>query len=301
MADGRNPQDERGISGPRPELSRRQFGAGSLAGSLAVATGAVSAGAALPLAESDVAVKTPEGVCDAAFIHPATGSYPGVVIWTDAFGLRPTFREMGRRLAAEGYSVLIPNPYYRSTKAPGITTDLNFQNPDDRAKLGALMGPLTAPGAAERDAVTYIAFLDGQPAVRKSSKIGTTGYCMGGPLTMRTAATAPDRVGAGASFHGGGLVTDKPESPHLLVPKIKAHYYFGIAASDDKTQPDAKDRLRVAFDAAKVPAEIEVYEGSIHGWCVPDMPLRDGMPIYNQPLAERAWGHLLGLFKATLV
>jgi carboxymethylenebutenolidase len=282
-----------------PELSRRQFGAASLAGGLAMAAGA--ARAALPLTETDVTVKTPDGACDAAFIRPASGSYPGVLIWTDAFGLRPTFRDMGRRLAGEGYAVLIPNPYYRTTKAPGISTDINFQNPDDRAKLSALMGPLTAPGAAERDAVAYIGFLDSQSAVKKSSKIGTTGYCMGGPLTMRTAATMPDRVGAGGSFHGGGLVTDKPESPHLLVPKIKARYYFGIAASDDSKQPDAKDKLRAAFAAANVPAEIEVYEGSIHGWCVADMPLQNGMPIYNPALAERAWGHLVGLFKATLV
>lgn len=301
MADGRQSEHEHSDSSRGHELSRRQFTAVSLGGGLAVAAGSISAGAALPLTETDVDVKTPDGACDAAFIHPATGSYPGVLIWTDAFGLRPTFREMGKRLAAEGYSVLIPNPYYRSAKAPGVSTDLNFQNPDDRAKLMALMGPLTAPGAAERDAVAFIDFLDAQSAVRKSSKIGTTGYCMGGPLTMRTAATMPDRVGAGGSFHGGGLVTDKPDSPHLLVPKIKARYYFGIAASDDKNQPDAKDKLKAAFAAAKLPAEIEVYEGSIHGWCVPDMPLRDGMPIYNQPLAQRAWGHLLGLFKTALV
>lgn len=300
MADRRNPEGRQRDLARGPELSRRQFGAVSLAGGLAVAAGSVSAAAALPLAESTVDIKTADGTCDAAFIHPAAGSHPGVLIWTDAFGLRPTFREIGKRLAAEGYSVLIPNPYYRSTKAPGIGTDLNFQNPDDRAKLGALMGPLTAPGAAERDAAAFVGFLDSQPAVRKTSKIGTSGYCMGGPLTMRTAAAAPGRVGAGASFHGGGLVTDKPDSPHLLVPKIKARYYFGIAASDDMNQPDAKDKLKAAFAAAKLPAEIEVYEGSIHGWCVPDMPLRNGMPIYNQPLAERAWGHLLGLFKTAL-
>jgi len=304
MVDDQFPEHEQDRS-QNAVLSRRQFTAGSLAGGLAMATGAVPAGAApggatLPLTETTVDIKTPDGTCDAAFIHPATGSYPGVLIWTDAFGLRPTFREMGKRLAAEGYAVLIPNPYYRTTKAPGIGTDLNFQNPDDRAKLMALMGPLTAPGAAERDAATFVNFLDAQPAVRKASKIGTAGYCMGGPLTMRTAAAVPERVGAGGSFHGGGLVTDKPESPHLLVPKMKARYYFGIAANDDKNQPDAKDKLKAAFAAAKLPAEIEVYEGSLHGWCVPDMPLQNGVPIYNQPLAERAWGHLLGLFKTAL-
>jgi carboxymethylenebutenolidase len=299
MTKGEYRDDQAGDPALRPELTRRKFGAASLAGGLAVATRTVSAAPAL--SETDVTIKTPDGVCDAAFIHPATGSYPGVLIWTDAFGLRPAFREMGRRLAAEGYAVLIPNPYYRTTKAPGITTDLNFQSPDDRAKLMALMGPLTAPGAAEEDAVAYIDFLDAQPAVNKASKIGTNGYCMGGPLTMRTAATRPDRVGAGGSFHGGGLVTDKPESPHLLVPKIKARYYFAVAASDDEKQPDAKDKLKAAFAAANVPAEIEVYEGSIHGWCVPDMPVRDGKAIYNQALAERAWAHLLQLYKTALV
>ena len=289
-----------GIPGKKTyDLSRRQFGAVSLAGGLAMATG--SASAALPLAETDVVIKTPDGSCNAAFIHPANGSYPGVLIWPDAFGLRPAFRDMGRRLAGEGYAVLVPNPYYRTSQAPGITTALNFSNPDDRAKLGALMGPLTATGAAERDAVAFVDFLDAQAAVRKASKIGTNGYCMGGPLTMRTAAARPDRVGAGGSFHGGGLVTDAPTSPHLLAPKIKAHYYFGIAASDDDKQPDAKDKLKAAFAAANTPAEIEVYAGSIHGWCVPDMPLRDGMPIYNQALADRAWGHLLGLYKTALV
>ena len=281
------------------ELSRRQFGAVSLAGGLVAASGSTLA-APLQVTETDVEIKTADGTCDAAFIHPAAGSYPGVLIWTDAFGLRPAFREMGKRLAAEGYAVLVPNPYYRTTKAPGVSKDMNFQDPGDRAKLMAVMGTVTAPGAAERDAVAYIAFLDAQPAVRKASKIGTNGYCMGGPLTMRTAAAVPDRVGAGGSFHGGGLVTDKPESPHLLVPKIKARYYFGIAESDDKTQPDAKDKLKAAFAAANKQATIEVYEGSIHGWCVPDMPARDGTPIYNQPLAERAWSNLLSLYKTSL-
>jgi carboxymethylenebutenolidase len=295
MADDRYPSSEN--SG----LSRRQFGAVSLGGGLVMTAGSVAVAAPLPVTETDVTIKTPDGTCDAAFIHPTTGSYPGVLIWTDAFGLRPTFREMGKRLAAEGYAVLVPNPYYRVTKAPGITTDINFNDPGDRAKLGALMGPLTAPGAAERDATTYIDFLDAQPAVRKTAKIGTNGYCMGGPLTMRTAAIRPDRVGAGGSFHGGGLVTDKPESPHLLVPKMKAQYYFGIAASDDAKQSDAKDKLKAAFAEAKLPATIEVYEGSIHGWCVPDMPVRDGVAIYNKPLAERAWADLLSLYKTALV
>ena len=175
----------------------------------------------------------------------------------------------------------------------------DFQNPDDRAKLGPLMGPLKAPGAAERDAVAYIAFLDAQGEVNKAKGIGVQGHCMGGPLTVRTAAAVSERVGAAASFHGGGLVTDHPDSPHRLAPKIKAHMYFGIASNDDKQQPDAKDKLKEAFAAAKVAAEIEVYSG-LHGWCVPDMPLQNGLPIYNKPDAERAWAKLVALYKTAL-
>src|ERR1700734_1661640 len=215
--------------------------------------------------EEEVQVNTPDGVADAAFVHPETGVYPGVLLWPDAFGLRPSMRDMAKRLAAEGYSVLVPNPFYRVSKAPFTdASTFNFQNPADRAKLGPLTAPLAVPGNVEKDAVAYIAFLDAQKQVNKSKKIGTQGYCMGGPLVMKTSATLPDRVGAGASFHGGGLVTDKPDSPHLLASKIKAHMYFGIAANDDARQPGAKDKLKEAFAAANNPAEIEVYMSN-HG------------------------------------
>jgi carboxymethylenebutenolidase len=267
-----------------------------------IVAAAGSASAAMPVVESDVVVKTPDGMCDAAFIHPTTGSHPGVIIWPDAFGLRPSMRDIGKRIAAEGYSVLVPNPFYRLAKAPVIQdpSSFNFQNPADMAKLGPLMGSINAAGAAEKDAVAFVAFLDAQKEVNKSKKIGTQGYCMGGPLVVRTAAAVPSRVGAGGSFHGGGLVSDKPDSPHLLASKIKARMYFGIASNDDMRQPDAKDKLKEAFAAAKVPAEIEVYPGALHGWCVPDMPLQNGMPIYNKPDAERAWGNLVALYKAGL-
>jgi carboxymethylenebutenolidase len=282
------------------DLSRRDFIAMSVAAGIVAAAG--SASAAMPVVESDVVVKTPDGMCDAAFIHPTTGSHPGVIIWPDAFGLRPSMRDIGKRIAAEGYSVLVPNPFYRLAKAPVIQdpSSFNFQNPADMAKLGPLMGSINAAGAAEKDAVAFVAFLDAQKEVNKSKKIGTQGYCMGGPLVVRTAAAVPSRVGAGGSFHGGGLVSDKPDSPHLLAPKIKARMYFGIASNDDMRQPDAKDKLKEAFAAAKVPAEIEVYPGALHGWCVPDMPLQNGMPIYSKPDAERAWGKLVALYKAGL-
>jgi len=210
-------------------------------------------------------------------------------------------RDMAKRLAADGYSVLVPNPFYRVAKAPfSDASTFNFQNPADMAKLQPLMASVNAPGNAEKDAVAYVGFLDAQKEVDKTKKIGTQGYCMGGPLVVKTAATVPNRIGAGASFHGGGLVTDQPTSPHLLASKIKAHMYFGIAANDDMRQPDAKDKLKESFAAAKVPAEIEVYPQSQHGWCVPDMPKQNGAPIYNKPDAERAWAKLTALYKASL-
>ena len=283
-----------------PDLSRRDFIALSVAAGLAAADGLALA-ATQPVVETDVTIKTPDGTCDAAFFHPSTGSHPGVLIWTDAFGLRPAMRDIGKRIAAEGYSVLVPNPFYRVAKAPVFdsASSFNFQNQADMAKLQPLMGSVNAPGAAEKDAVAYIAFLDAQSQVNKAKKIGTQGYCMGGRLVVKTAAALPDRVGAGASFHGGGLVTDKPDSPHLLAPKIKARMYFGIASNDDQKQPDAKDKLKEAFAAAKVPAEIEVYPAK-HGWCVPDMPADSGAPIYSKPDAEKAWSKLVALYKMAL-
>ncbi len=283
------------------DLTRRQFVAA------AAATGLIAAAGPAPAAqggvvESNVVVDTRDGHCDAAFFHQAGGAHPGVLIWTDIFGLRPAFRAFGRRLAAQGYAVLVPNPFYRTAKAPVIAdaSKFNFQDPADRARIEQWSGPLQAPGAIERDAESLIGFLDAQPPVDRTKKIGTQGYCMGGPLVIRTAAHVPDRVAAGASFHGGGLVTDKPDSPHLLAPKIKAQMYFAIAASDDARQPDAKDKLREAFAAAKVPAEIEVYANTIHGWCVPDMPMKDGRPIYDKAEAERAWEKLAALYRRAL-
>jgi carboxymethylenebutenolidase len=297
MEDQKNRQKHTPAGG---DIARRAFVALSVAGGLAASSELV-AGADLDVVETDVDVKTPDGTCDAAFIHPKSGSHPGVLVWPDAFGLRPSMRGIGRRIAAEGYSVLVPNPFYRMSKAPfSDASHFNFQNPDDMARLRPLMASVNAPGNAEKDASAYIAFLDAREEVNRAKKIGTQGYCMGGALVMKTAARLPDRVGAGASFHGGGLVTDKPDSPHLLATKIKARMYFGIASNDDARQPDAKDKLREAFAAAKVPAEIEVYPGTLHGWCVPDMPMQNGVPIYNQPDAERAWGKLVALYKLAL-
>jgi carboxymethylenebutenolidase len=277
-------------------ISRREFTALSIAAGVAAATGA-SGAAPTEMMDTDVQVRTAAGVCDAALIHPQKGSWPGVILFADVFGLRPTMRDMARRLAADGFTVLVPNPFYRTSKPPGLTPDIDFNNPADRAKMDALRAPLTSE-AVMQDASAYVKFLDAQAPVNKSAKMGVFGYCMGGPMSMQAAAANPDRIGAGASFHGGGLVTDKPDSPHLLIPKLKAQYYFGIAMNDDQRQPDAKTKLDEAFKSAKLQAKIDVYAGCLHGWCVKDMPkAADGKAIYNEAQAERAWGELLSLFK----
>jgi carboxymethylenebutenolidase len=297
MADEQDPQQE------SDDITRRDFVKLSIAAGMAVGAG-TTADAQGSVVETAVDVKTPDGTCDAVFVHPATGSHPGVLIWPDAFGRRPSMHAFARRIAAEGYSVLVPNPFYRTAKAPVFAdpSKFDFNNQADRAKLGTFTGPLNAPGAAERDAIAYIAFLDAQKQVDRGKKVGTQGYCMGGPLIMKTAAAVPDRVGAAASFHGGGLVTPNPTSPHLLIPKMKARLYIGIAANDDMGQPTAKDTLKMAFADAKVQAEVEVYPTAQHGWCVPDMPLQaNGMPIYNKEAAERAWAKLVALYKGALV
>jgi carboxymethylenebutenolidase len=275
----------------RAELSRRQFGAMTVGTSVALMLPALTEAA--DVSESEVEIKTPDGTCDAFFVHPASAAAPGVLIWPDIFGLRPAFRQMAKRLAETGYSVLVVNPFYRTKKAPVAAEGASFNDPEVRSALMALAGTLS-PTTAATDSKAFVEWLDAQKAVDKKRKMGTMGYCMGGPLTMRTAAAFPNRVGAGASFHGGGLVTDKPESPHLLVPKMKAHYLFAIAENDDQKQPEAKDVLKEAFAKAKLPAEIEVYKGTLHGWCPPDSQ------VYNAEQAEKAWGRLLALFKTAL-
>ena len=269
-------------------ITRREFGAVSAGAGLAMLL--PRAANAQAVTESEIDVTTPDGVADCYFVHPASGAHPGVLIWPDAFGLRDAKRQMARRLAESGYSVLVVNPYYRSQRAP-VVSSTNF------AEVSSTVRPLMATLNAEthaRDAQAFVSFLDSQPSVDSNRKMGTMGYCMGGPITMRTAAAVPDRIGAAASFHGGGLVTDQPDSPHLLVPQMQAHYLFAIAANDDENQPEAKDVLRDAFAQAGLPAEIEVYEGALHGWCPPDSQ------VYDEAQAERAWSRLLVLFEGAL-
>jgi carboxymethylenebutenolidase len=273
------------------EITRRRFGALSLGlGATMMLPRVVGA---VAVKESHVEIKTPDGTADAYFVHPTEGAHPGVLIWTDILGLRPAFEQMGKRLAESGYSVLVPNPFYRKQKAPIFPPGASFSDPETRKAAMALGGSLNAETHVT-DATAFVKWLDAQPSVDKKRKLATTGYCMGGPIVMRTAAAFPDRIGAGASFHGGGLVTDRPDSPHLLIPKMKAHFLFAIAENDDQRDPNAKNVLREAFAAAKLPAEIEVYEGALHGWCPPDSA------VYNEPQAEKAWERMLALFKAAL-
>jgi carboxymethylenebutenolidase len=281
-------------------ISRREFTALSLAAGVTVAAGAHAAVA--EVIDTDVEVKTADGTTEAALIHPkGKGQWPGVILFVDVFGLRPTMRDMAKRLAANGYTVLVPNPYYRTTKAPGLPSTLDFTNKDDLAKISAVRKPLSDE-AVMSDTTAYVKFLDAQSMVNKKAKMGVFGYCMGGPMTMQAAAANPGRVGAGASFHGGGLVTDKPDSPHLKVPQMKAQFYFAIAANDDQRQPDAKSKLSEAFKAAKLTQTQKVYDGCNHGWCVKDMPNGpDGKPLYNEAGAEEAWGQLVALYKRAAV
>lgn len=276
----------------RNAVSRRRFGA--LTAGVLAAANLPRAADALEVKESDVVVKTPDGAAEAYFAHPVSGKHPAVLVWTDGRGLRSTFKRIGRRLAESGYAVLVPNPYYRVAKMPALPDVLDTTKPEGRALMLSRSSHLT-PTTHVTDAQAFIEFIDAQAAVDTSRKMGTTGYCMGGPMTMRTAATRPDRVGAAGSFHGGNLVTADANSPHLLVPKIKAQYLFAIAENDDKNQPDAKTVLKDSFAAAKLKAEIEVYTGTLHGWCA------DDGPVYNQPQAERAWTRLLALLKTALV
>ncbi|MFZ0268714.1 dienelactone hydrolase family protein [Caulobacter sp.] len=272
-------------------LSRRTFG---LAAAALGGVAATAAGAQSPVVEKDVEIRTADGVADAALYYPeGKAKWPAVLIWPDVLSLRPAFRDMGRRLAAAGYVVLVPNLYYRVKKAPVIDGTFDFSKPDDREKLTPMRATVT-PEGTDRDAAAYVAFLDAQAQTNKARKVGVQGYCMGGPLSFRTAAAAPDRIAAVASFHGGGLFTDQPTSPHLLIAKTHADYLICVADNDDKQDPTVKDKLKAAFAEAKRPAKIEVYEGAAHGWTV------KGSQVYNEPAAEKAWAELLALYKKAL-
>jgi carboxymethylenebutenolidase len=286
MCDQDHFDDDRRDYEARGLVTRRQFGAIVAAG-IAMTLPAVAN--AVAVTEADVTITTPDGTADAYFVHPSSGNAPGVLIWPDIFGLRPAFRQMGKRLAESGYAVLVVNPFYRTKKAPtaaqGAATPIAELRP-----LASALNPTTHM----TDAKAFVAWLDQQPSVSKTRKIGTQGYCMGGPIAFRTSAAIPDRVGAVASFHGGGLVTTAPDSPHLQAATSHAQFLIAIAENDDQRAPTDKDAMKEAFAKANLPAEIEVYTGAAHGWCPPDSG------VYNEPLAEKAWARLLVLYGKAL-
>jgi carboxymethylenebutenolidase len=263
-------------------ITRRQFGVLVGAGVALMLPGVANA---QEVAERDVEIKTPDGTADSYFVYPAKAPAAAVLIWPDIFGLRPAMRNMAKRLAQSGYSVLVVNPFYRVGKptATGATP------------IGQMLPFRKGMNATTdmTDAKAFIAWLDAQPQVNKNRKIGTQGYCMGGPMAFRTAAAVPDRVGAVASFHGGGLVSNDASSPHLQAAATKASFLVAIAENDDKQRPDEKTVLKGTFDKAGLMSEIEVYPAA-HGWCPPDTQ------VYNEPAAERAWTRLLALYGKAL-
>lgn len=272
-------------------MTRREFSMRSAGVAMALMLPAVAN--AVEVVEQEVLVETPDGMADCYFAHPVEGAHAAVIVWPDIMGIRTSFRMIGKRLAASGYSALVVNPYYRTAKGPVIADGESFSNPEVRERLMPLYRSLS-PETCVSDGRAFVAFLDQQPSVDTSRKIGTIGYCMTGSYTMRLAAAMPERIGAGGSFHGGGLATKDDDSPHLLIPQMKAGFLIAIAANDDEKDPEAKVLLRQAFDNAGVNAEIEVYEDTLHGWCPPDSV------VYNEVQAERAWSRLLALFEREL-
>lgn len=286
MCDQNHFEDDRQDFESRGLVTRQQFGM-MLGAGMAMMLPQVAN--AVTVVESDVTVTTPDGQADCYFVHPATGTAPAVLIWPDIFGLRPAFRQMGKRLAESGYSVLVVNPFYRTKKAP--TAEQGGATPIQQVMP---MAQTLNATTHMTDAKAFIAWLDGQQSVNKSRKVGTQGYCMGGPIAFRTAAAVPDRVGAVASFHGGGLVRDAADSPHIQASKTKAQFLVAIADPDDKRAPNDKVVLKETFEKANLRAEIEVYTDAAHGWCPPDSR------VYSEPKAEKAWARLLALYGKAL-
>lgn len=276
-----------------PPVTRRRFGAMSAGVGMAAAIPGVADAQFQPIVTADVEVTTPDGVADCFMAHPPDGSHAGVIVWPDILGLRPAFREMGVRLARSGYAVLVVNPFYRGARAPVVPEGATFNDPEVRNTVFPLAGALNAE-THFTDARAFVDYLDSHGAVNTDRRIGTTGYCMGGPMIMRTAAARPDRIGAAASFHGGGLVTEADDSPHRLIRDMTADFLIAIAENDDNSDPEAKNVLRESFDSAGLNAEIEVYAGAQHGWCPPDSA------VYHEEQAERAWNRLLALFETAL-
>ncbi|MEQ8484158.1 MAG: dienelactone hydrolase family protein [Pseudomonadales bacterium] len=295
MCDDHTERDNDAYLQRRGGLSRRRFNrlsAAAAAMTLTLPTAAAGPGAG-DVIETDVQVPTPDGSADAYFVHPAEGRHPGILIWPDVLGLRPAFRAMGMRLAQAGYAVLVVNPYYRMARAPVVEPGASFRDPAVRERVMPFAQALS-PATHVVDAGAFVAWMDAQSPVDTGRPVGTAGYCMGGPMVMRTAATLPERVRAGASFHGSRLVVDGPDSPHRVIPQMRGQFLFAIAENDDEADPEAKNVLRSAFDSAPASAEIEVYADAMHGWCVLDSA------VYHEAQAERAWQRMLTLFQQAL-
>jgi carboxymethylenebutenolidase len=286
MCDQNHFEDDRLEFEARGLVTRQQFGVMLGAG---VAMMLPQVANAVAVAESEVTITTPDGSADAYFVHPAAGTGAGVLLWPDIFGLRPAMRQMGKRLAESGYAVLVVNPFYRTKKAP--TAEAGGGTPIQQVMP---MAQTLNATTHMTDAKAFVAWLDKQAPVAKNRKIGTQGYCMGGPIAFRTAAAVPDRVGAVASFHGGGLVREAADSPHTQAAATKAQFLVAIASNDDARSPNDKNVLKETFAKANLAAEIKVYENAAHGWCPPDSR------VYNEPQAEKAWSRLLALYGKAL-
>lgn len=244
------------------------------------------------MAYQEVSIRTADGDCPTHVLTPeGDGPWPAVIVYMDAFGLRPAMDDIGRRLNENGYLALLPDLFYRASDRHVPPPKEVFANGNMREVIGPLMAT-TGPDKAAADTGPYLAYLDSRGDVK--GKAGTVGFCMGGGMAIAAAGTHPDRIGAAVSFHGGRLATDEPNSPHLLAPKIKAEVYVAGADEDGSYPPEMHERLKKALDEAGVNYRAEIYEGAHHGWMKPDFP------VYDEAAAERGWREMLAVFGRTL-
>ena len=290
MCDENTVQDAK-QAGDTDAITRREFN--TLAAGAAAALSLPAVANAKAVSSSDVVIGTPDGSCDAYFVHPTEGKHPAVLIWPDILALRASFRAMATRLAESGYAVLCINPYYRDAVAPVVETGESFQDASTQKKVLPMYRNLS-PRTHRTDARAFVDWLDAQSAVDAARPMGTMGYCIGGPMVMRAAAERSDRIGAGCAYHPVSLATEENDSPHLLIPKMNGQFLIALAENDDERNPDDKLVLRETFSAEDITAEVTVFEGALHGWCVLDSR------VYNEAPAEVAWAKTLALFEAAL-
>ena len=292
MCDNSTEQDIQRFTEQGGKLNRRQFNQMLVLGTLSAVLPQFAV-ADESIMQQQVSVKTPHGTADCLFSAPKTGSHPAVVMWPDIKGRRAAFDMMGQRLAAQGYAVLVVNPFYRDVSGAALPEGIEFPAPEARKILSPMRAKLTQQ-AVVSDAEAFFAFLDQQSAVDTKRQGALMGYCMSGAFTMFAAAAMPKRIGAIASFHGGGLATDKADSPHHTVIESDALALHAIAENDNERSPQMQPMLKEAYRAAGLTAHIEVYPDTLHGWTPPDSK------VYNEKQAERAWQQTLALFKQAL-